>query len=89
MKAEVLKRTGGKFVQDMHIDLRPQRVNHAVLLLPVYLCSYSYRQKSRAVAVTGNNGNVEGEKPPWGSGVLGQMWQYAYEKTTQLVHDNF
>lgn len=85
----VLKRTGAKAIQSLQTDMRPERVKVAILLLPVFLCSYSYRKQVRAVVLAGNNGNLEGEVAPWGTGYVGRVLQSVFDKATKMVHDNF
>src|SRR5262249_53624492 len=54
---------GGDHQQLDHVDTRHDDVKFQHLLLPVWLASYRYREKSYQVLVNGQTGNVVGDRP--------------------------
>lgn len=53
----------GDTYSNLHLGTRFSQVNSDLILLPVYLLSYKYRDKLYRFMVNGQTGKVAGDKP--------------------------
>jgi Zn finger protein HypA/HybF involved in hydrogenase expression len=85
-------RIGGDTYRNLSIDVQKSQQTFKHILLPVWLCAYSFNNKVYQFAINGQTGKVSGEKPySWikitfavllGLAVLGAIF-YWYQMTQQ------
>ena len=54
--------------RDLHVQTQFSRVNSDLCLLPIYLLTYRYKDRTFRFLVNGQTGKVAGEKPVLGAG---------------------
>lgn len=65
---------------------RVVKLEHFVILLPIFITGFEYRGDIYEVVISGNKGVVEGRRP-YGAGMLGKLVKDSWKKVRSVYND--
>lgn len=71
--------------ETLQCKIEPTKFDHTVILLPLFLGSFTYANNSYQFIITGSLGVVEGKRPV-GAGLLGKKYQEAVNTIYQATN---
>jgi len=85
-KAQIKENYQPEQQRNFHCKTKILKMEHFVILLPVFVSGFTYMNTSYEVMISGNKGVVEGRRP-YGSGIIGKMVSTGWSTIKNTIND--